>query len=166
VIQRTVRRQGLQEADEDDVVQQILTAVVGAVGRWKHSGHPGSFRAWLFKITRNLLVNFVSRRRQQSVGGTSFAELMQQQPDDDPASREIVDYEYRAEIFRWAAGQVRPEFQKKTWEAFWWTAVEGEPISKVAEALNLSVGSVYAARSRVMARLKRRVSEVELGEVR
>lgn len=162
VIYRTVLSHGLQETDADDIVQQILMAIVGAVGRWKRSGHPGSFRAWLFTITRNLLINFVSRRRQQGVGGTSFAELLEQEPDSDPASRELVEQEYRAEVFRWAAAQVRPEFQPATWEAFWRTAVGGESIADVARSLGLSVGSVYAARSRVMARLKRKVSQVEL----
>jgi RNA polymerase sigma-70 factor (ECF subfamily) len=161
VIQSTVRSQGLQDADEEDIVQQILMAVVGAIGRWKRSGHPGSFRAWLFTITRNLLVNFLSRRRQFSVGGTSFVELLNQQPDDDPVSQAQVEQEYRAELFRWAAAQVRPEFQATTWEAFWRTAVVGEPIAEVAGALELSVGSVYAARSRIMARLKRRIRQFE-----
>jgi RNA polymerase sigma-70 factor (ECF subfamily) len=161
VIYRTVLRHGLQESDADDVVQQILMAIVEAVGRWQHSGHAGSFRAWLFTITRNLLINFVSRRRQQGVGGTSFAEMLEQEPDNDPASHHHFEEEYRAEVFRWAAAQIRNEFQAKTWEAFWRTAVGGEPIADVARSLRLSVGSVYAARSRIMARLKRKVSEVE-----
>lgn len=161
VIHRVVRSQGIQEADAEDIVQQILIAVVKAIGRWQLSGHPGSFRAWLFTVTRNLLVNFVARRYAQSVGGTSFAELLNEQPDDDPASREQVEREYRAELFRWAASEVRPEFQVATWEAFWRTAVGGEPIAEVAAALGLSVGSVYAARSRVMARLKLKIRQFE-----
>jgi RNA polymerase sigma-70 factor (ECF subfamily) len=162
VIYRTVLSRGLQEADADDVVQQILMAIVGAVGRWERSGHAGSFRAWLFTITRNLLINYVARRRQQGVGGTSFAEWIEQEPDDDVASHQQVEREYRAEVFRWAAAQVKSEFQVTTWEAFWRTAVGGEPIAEVARSLGLSVGSVYAARSRVMARLKQKVSQVEL----
>jgi RNA polymerase sigma factor (sigma-70 family) len=161
LIYRTARSQGLQEADAEDVVQQVLLAVMGAVGRWKRGEHTGSFRCWLFTITRNLLVNFVARQRLRPVGGTSFVQLLEQQPASDEQSRLWVEQEYRAQLFRWAAAQVRPEFQPATWEAFWRTAVGGESIMEVARELKLSVGSIYAARSRVMNRLKRRVRQVE-----
>jgi RNA polymerase sigma-70 factor (ECF subfamily) len=161
LIYRLACRQGFQDADAEDLAQQALLAVAGAIGRWRQGEHEGSFRAWLFTITRNLMTNFVARSRWRSVGGTSFAELLEAQPADDESSRLLVQQEYQAELFRWAAGQVRGEFQPTTWDAFWRTTVGGEPIPEVARSLSLSVGAVYAARSRIMARIKRKVRQVE-----
>ena len=163
LIYRVIRRQGVQHVDAEDLTQQALVAVSSAIDRWTPGDRDGSFRAWLFCIARNMLINFVSRRRSQhvGVGGTSFAELLREQPQADPASRSSVDEELRAEMLRWAAQRIRSEFHESTWQAFWRTAVDGEAIPAAAEALGLSLGSVYAARSRVMARLKRKVREFE-----
>jgi len=45
--------------------------------------------------------------------------------------------------------------------AFWLTTVEDLSIDRASEELGKSVGSVYAARSRVMRRLKEKVREFE-----
>jgi RNA polymerase sigma-70 factor (ECF subfamily) len=161
VIYRLACRQGFQDADAEDLTQQALLAVAGAIGRWRKGERTGSFRAWLFRIMRNLMTNFVSRSRWRSVGGTSFAELLKEQPIDDEPSRLLVEQEYQAELFRWAAGQVRSEFQPSHWDAFWRTTVGDESIAEVAENLSLSVGTVYTARSRIMARIKRKVRQFE-----
>ena len=64
-------------------------------------------------------------------------------------------------VLHWAAERVRVEFRRTTWDAFWMTAVEGKPPQAVAAALGLSVGAVYIARSRVMARLREVIEQVE-----
>jgi RNA polymerase sigma-70 factor (ECF subfamily) len=55
---------------------------------------------------------------------------------------------------------VKSEFAPATWQAFWQTAVEDRAPAVVAAELGLSVGSVYVARSRVLARIKRRVERM------
>ena len=63
-------------------------------------------------------------------------------------------------LFRWASRQVEDEFTPRTWQAFWQTAVEARPPVAVASELGLSVGAVYIARSRVLARIKKRIEQV------
>jgi hypothetical protein len=65
-----------------------------------------------------------------------------------------VEMEYKRQVFRWAAERLRDEFRGNTWAAFWETAVEGKRAQGVADKLGMSVGAVYMARSRVVARLK------------
>ncbi len=65
------------------------------------------------------------------------------------------DHEFDGRLFDWAAQRVRGEVQAPTWEAFWRTASRASPIPcEVAAALGLSVGAVYVAKSRVLARLR------------
>ena len=52
-------------------------------------------------------------------------------------------------------------FEQSTWQAFWLTAVEGQDPRTAAQASGISVGAVYIARSRVMARLKSIIEQVE-----
>lgn len=49
---------------------------------------------------------------------------------------------------------VELEFAPKTWEAFVRTAIHHEPGKDVADELDLSIGAVYIARSRVTTRIK------------
>ena len=157
LIYRLARRKGLQDADAQDLCQEVFRSVAAAVERWDPAR--GSFRGWLSRIARNLLINFVTRRRFQlrGSGATSVQDLLEAQPSADPSATALFEAEYRRQVFRWAADEVRGEFAPTTWQAFWQTAVDDRPPVEVATELRLSVGAVYVARSRVLARLKRRI---------
>ena len=82
-------------------------------------------------------------------------------PTVDPATNALIDLEYRRELFRRAAEHVRGDVQEPTWLAFELTALQHVPIDKAARVLGISTGSVYAARSRVMRRIRDRVVQLE-----
>jgi RNA polymerase sigma factor (sigma-70 family) len=154
------RRKGLQDADANDLCQEVFRAVAGAVDRWDPAR--GSFRGWLSRIARNLLINFLMRQRHQPRGSgtTSVQDLLEAQPAADPSATALFEAEYEKHLFLWAAAEVRGEFVTTTWQAFWQTGVEGRSPQEVAAELNLSVGAVYVARSRVLARLRRRIEQL------
>ena len=79
-------------------------------------------------------------------------------PETEKAAWEI-DWEDR--VFAWASEQVRRAVTTVTWQAFWKTAIDGQPGKQVAADLGLSVAAVYRARSRVTARLKELVQSVQ-----
>jgi RNA polymerase sigma-70 factor (ECF subfamily) len=159
LVYRLARRKGLQDADAQDLTQDVFAAVASAVDRWTPDPQRGRFRAWLFRIARNLTINFLARQRRmpQGSGDTRVHELLEEHPSDDAEDAILFEDEYRRQGFRWAVEQVRDEFQERTWNAFWWTSVEGRTIPEVAQALRLTPGAVYVARSRVMARLRQKV---------
>ena len=162
LVLRVLRQRGLQEADARDVTQQVVLAVTQAVQRWQPDGQQASFRRWLFSIARRLALRFLQRgHAKRGVGGTDMVELLDSLPEPEHRTAAAFDDEYRTEVFRWAADQVRSDFRETTWQAFWRTCVLNEPIIGVADRLGMSVGSVYVARSRVIARLKVVVEEFE-----
>jgi RNA polymerase sigma factor (sigma-70 family) len=160
LVYRLARQKGLQDADARDLCQEVFGAVAQAVDRWEPGR--GSFRGWLSRIARNLLINFLTRRQSQfrGSGATSVMELLDAQPAPDPSASALFEAEYQRRVLQWAADQVRGEFTPSTWQAFWQTAVEDRSPSQVAVELGLSVGAVYIARSRVLARLKNRIERL------
>ena len=68
---------------------------------------------------------------------------------------------YERQLLEWAAEQIRDQFQPSTWQAFWLTAVEGQPPQAVAETLGMTVGVVYVAKSRITKRLAAKIREID-----
>ncbi len=166
LIHRLARARGVQEADADDLAQDVFRAVADAIERWDLDPARGSFRAWLSRVARNLIVNLLAARRRQTAsfatGGTEMVELLEAQPAAQ-ADSALFDLEYRRQIFASAAQRARVRFQETTWLAFWRTAVEGRETALVAAELGLTLGALYVARNRVMARLRQEIEQIEEG---
>lgn len=91
---------------------------------------------------------------------------LQRLPQSEGSATAEIEREYRRQLFRHAAAAVRSEFEEPTWDAFWLTTVEHVSVTDAANQLSKSIGSVYAARSRVMRRLKEKVSQLEADNAR
>jgi RNA polymerase sigma factor (sigma-70 family) len=163
LILRLMRKNGLQESDARDVCQQTLAAVARDVDAWEPDGAKASFRRWLFRIARNRVIKFLVKRRkgEAAVGGTDAHVALEAQPDRRASAEEEFEREHRQQLMLYAAEQIRGEFQERTWAVFWRTCIEGRPIAEAAVEYETTPGNVYVARSRVMARLRERVEELE-----
>jgi RNA polymerase sigma factor (sigma-70 family) len=162
VIYGYARRQGLQDADAVDLSQEVISAVAGAVGRLEYDPQRGAFRQWLFTLVRRKLSNWrrAQRNRPRGNGGTQAQEFLEQCAVADGLEAEW-EAEWRQSVFVWACAQVRAAVTDSTWQAFWRTAVDGQPGKQVAADLRLSIAAVYLARSRVVARLKTLIQSVQ-----
>ena len=161
VIYGFARKRGLQDADAADLMQEVLRSVASAVGRLDYDPRKGTFRGWLYSITRNKIYNFLEARQRhpRGTGDSNAHQRLADQPGRD-TDADDWDREYERKACAWAADRVRPEFQPNTWQAFWMTAVEGQNAKDAGRRLGLSPGAVYVAKSRVLARLKEEISQL------
>ncbi len=162
VVYRLARAKGMQDADAQELVQETMLAVSKAVDRWTPNPEQGRFRNWLSTIARNLIINYLTRPRHRTtaIGDTEAWDQLHAIPSQDYANwLQSYDWEYRRELFRHVSEIVRHEFHASTWQAFWQTSVDGLPAHAVSQRLGISIGSVYIARSRVMARLQRALED-------
>lgn len=72
-----------------------------------------------------------------------------------------LEREYRRQLFRKAAELVRSRAEHVTWQAFAITMIDGLSISDAAAQLDRSEAVIYAARSRIIRRLRDAVKQME-----
>jgi RNA polymerase sigma-70 factor (ECF subfamily) len=162
VVYRLAIRQGLQHADAEDLSQQVLASVAKAIDRWQTDPTRAQFRTWLHRVAQNQVINALSRAApDRAAGGSTIASALGNQPARSQADSNLVRLEIRREVFRWAADQIRHEFRRATWDAFWNTTVDNKSVEDTAAQLGLTCGAIYAARSRIMRRLKETVSQFD-----
>jgi RNA polymerase sigma-70 factor (ECF subfamily) len=156
------RKEGLQDADAADLSQEVLRAVAGAVGRLDYDPQRGSFRNWLFTIVRRKLSNWRAAlgNRLRGSGDSATQQMLENCPAPDVQEAQW-QAEWEQRLAAWACEQVRRDVTDIAWQAFWRTTIEGQSTSQVADDLGVTIGVVYHARSRIVARLKELVQSVQ-----
>ncbi|MFO0998761.1 MAG: sigma-70 family RNA polymerase sigma factor [Planctomycetaceae bacterium] len=154
VVYKVARMRGLQDADAQDVAQQVLISVSKALPNWERRDETTRFRHWLCRMARNATINMLTRQpKDRAAGGEiSLVDIPERFIDNDLDLQ--LDREYRRHLFRQAAEQVRSRADAITWQAFAMTMIDGLSITETAERLQRTEAVVYAARSRIMRRLK------------
>ncbi len=139
------RKLGLQEHDAADLVQDILTTLVQKMPHFQYD-QTQSFRAWL----RTLLMNRF-RDRQRRAQPT---QVLNVDPPGEDAALLLEESEYDQLLVQHAMKYLKREFREKTWKAFWEHGAMGRSAEEVAKELQVTPGAVYAAKFRVLAKLR------------
>lgn len=161
VIYRLARGKGLQDADAQDLAQQVLMSVARAIPNWRKYSEQTLFRHWLKKVTKNTILNALSRSPKEGVAASSILIGLSGTGGSDSDLERQIDAEHHREIYRKASAVVQQQVQETTWEAFRRSAILGQSPSQVSQSTGLSVGSVYVARSRVLSKLRDAVGKIE-----
>jgi RNA polymerase sigma-70 factor (ECF subfamily) len=91
---------GLQHADAEDLTQDVLANVRRSLALFEHRGS-GSFRGWLFQITRNLVVNHLTRSKGLiGSGDSNVQDLLLQKPDRDDDTAGLFEADREAVVRR------------------------------------------------------------------
>ena len=162
VVYGFARKRGLQDSDAADMVQEVLRSVARNAERMEYDPKRGTFRGWLYTVTRNKIYNFLSsqKRRPRATGDTTSQERLESYADPSNEAEADWELEYQRRLSSKAVDRVKHEFQPATWQAFWGTAVEGRQALEVGAALKMTTGAVYVAKSRVLARLRDEVQKL------
>lgn len=166
LIYRFARSRGLQDADASDITQRVLWSVARAAETWSPDKGSGRFRGWLARVTTNAVINLVQRENHhRGSGRSSICDLLESSPDKNADKNADIQADWthqrRLQLFRFAANQVRPKFTDDVWQAFWRTSVDGVSIADVAADQDKTIGAIYAARSRVLAKIRQQVADIE-----
>ena len=148
------RRMGMAEPDAADLVQDVFTLLVQKLPEFTYDRHK-SFRAWLKTVAVNRWRD-MRRRRQTALPGGGAAPV--EELAVPSSATQLFEAEYQQYLLGRAVELMQTDFQPSTWKACWAVVVEGKPAAQAAAELGLTVEAVYAARSRVLRRLRQELS--------
>ena len=153
LLRQWLKKFHVQSADVDDLVQEVLTAVLKELPNFTHNERPGAFRKWLKVTLIHRLQNFwrASKHDKQQLDLSRLEELS----NDQSGLSQLWNEEHDRFVLAELLNRVRPHFQDQTWEAFRLQFYDNQSVPEVAKHLGMSTNSVYVARSRVLSALRR-----------
>jgi RNA polymerase sigma-70 factor (ECF subfamily) len=155
------RQWGLQEADAEDVTQNVLLKLAQKMREFTYD-HRGSFRAWLKTVTQHAWTDFLRTRGRPGLGsGDSHTEDVLNSAEARQDLDQRLEQEFDRELLEEALVRVRLRVAPQTWEAFRLTALEGLSGAEAAAQVPMQVAQVFVARRRVQKMLREEVAKLE-----
>lgn len=144
------RKFGLSAEDAADLVQDVLTHLLKKLPEFQYD-QSRSFRGWLRTITLNKWRDKCRLKKlpMENSSQTALGRIV-----DPVAAESFWENEYRQALMNRAIELMRSEFTETTWQACHQYVIEGKAAAVVAENLGVSVWTVYAAKSRLLNRLR------------
>lgn len=149
-----LRRRGVHPQDAEDLSCDVLAVLVRKLPSFEHAGRNGSFRTWLRTVAGNRAKKFFAAARRGAAGGEAAGDAIAQLADDTSDLARLWDQEHDEHLFRRLLELIEGEFEPRTIAVFRRLVIDEEKAAVVAEETGQSIAAVYAAKSRVLARLR------------
>jgi RNA polymerase sigma-70 factor (ECF subfamily) len=149
-------RQGVPPRDLEDLSQEVLLSVVKQLPGFQHSGNRGAFRTWLRTIVCRRTADYwrAIDGGTQASGGSGVTAALQAIADPESELSRQWDEEHDRYVLHRLLDLVEAEFEPLSLQAFRRVALDGVSGAEAAHELGLSVAAVYAAKSRILARIR------------
>jgi RNA polymerase sigma-70 factor (ECF subfamily) len=138
----------LQDSDADDVVQDVLLKLLGAIQKF-HYDPARSFRAWLKTVTQSALSDFIAARKKSRSGGAAALDLISESDDARSDLENRLEEAYDAELLELAIERVKRRVKPTTYQAFQLTMIDGKSGAEAAASLQIPVAHVFVNKHRV-----------------
>ncbi|MBK1792141.1 RNA polymerase sigma factor [Persicirhabdus sediminis] len=154
-IYTVIRNMNINEADRDELVQQVMIKLWEKIPALDSTGKKGRFRSWLSTVTRNCVIDYIRKRNRQM----ALMDKVTQEKERDylnsvqvPASDLFEDESWRMHLTNKALDNIRPHFSDNAIQSFR-LSLQGMEAQEIAETLDVKPESVYRLKTRVKASL-------------
>ncbi|HEV3261998.1 MAG TPA: sigma-70 family RNA polymerase sigma factor [Gemmataceae bacterium] len=159
VLRTWCRNLGVPDRDIDDVVQEVMMALVKALQTFERRG-PGSLRGFLRTIADRKWTNLLRARYQERGGITSSLELLEGVAAGEDLQQRLTR-EYDLELFERAVAAVRCKFAPQVFEAYRLTALEPMTAPEAQKVLNIPAATILVFKWRVGKAIQEEVRRLE-----
>ena len=168
-----IRKRGIKGDEVENIRQEVFVRLSRSIGNFKRRSDGGSFRGYLRIITENLIRSYYRKDRVEAAGGTGALQMLQQIPvAHDSFSNMFDSYSGEANspnsfcsiengiLFRRIMNWVHGNCSQKYTDVFTSVVLENRPPRDVARDMNISVGSVYQAKSRILSSIREQFNDL------
>lgn len=158
------RRWRLQDADAEDVAQEVLARLASRLRSFEYDPSR-SFRAYVKTVAHFAWCDLIESRKRPGAGGSGDSAVLDRlqalEARDDLQARLADAFDH--EVLEEASARVRLRVEPRTWEAFRLTAVEGLSGAEASVRVEMAVAAVFKAKSKVQKMLREEVRRLEEG---
>lgn len=164
LIRQWCRRWRLQEADAEDVTQEVLARLAARLRNFEYDPSK-SFRAYVKTVAHFAWCDLIESRKRPGAGGSGDSVVLERlnalEARDDLQARLVDAFDH--EVLEEATARVRLRVEPRTWDAFRLTALEGLSGAEAADRMGMSIAAVFKAKSKVQKMLREEVQRLEGG---
>jgi RNA polymerase sigma-70 factor (ECF subfamily) len=158
VIRGFALKAGLSRTEADEVVQETCIGLAKNVGEFHYDPSKCRFKTWLLNLASWRVKNQLAKRqRWDNRIATSTLDMVADSGNLDTA----WDEEWRASLLKAAIENLRPTFRANQFQMFDLNVIKEWPARDVAKSLGVGIASVYLAKHRVSAALKKEITRLE-----
>jgi RNA polymerase sigma-70 factor (ECF subfamily) len=188
LIHRVARKAGLHDDEAQDVVQETILSVAKKMPAFKYDPSQGSFRGWLFQLTRWRILNQFKKRQPQNApeapslldAGSSRGDeariaparevnrlpsaAMSLEEIPDPAGmvlEALWEEEWRKHVLSTAGARVKALVSPGQYQMFDLYVTQQWPMETVTSTLGVNAAQVYMAKYRISGLIKREIRTLE-----
>jgi RNA polymerase sigma factor (sigma-70 family) len=153
------RRYGLQDADAQDVTQNVFAALVRRLQQFDRSR--ARFRTWLYQVVANCIRDWSAAPAQRLEKGTEavWRLLASEEAQRDLETR--LSEAFDLELLELAERTVRLQVEAHTWAAYQFFCKEQLRLKEVAERIGIPAGHVSKYAGRVRDMVSRQITLLE-----
>jgi RNA polymerase sigma-70 factor (ECF subfamily) len=181
LIYNVAREAGLSDAQAQEVVQETVLAVAKNIGGFKADPRHGSFKAWLLQRSRWQIARHFRKMGRDSASpmpsaatpgtsvlsdDTSRTDTLHRIPDPQGVELERVwDEEWSKHRMAVALERVKQQVSVQQYQIFDLNVLQGVSASDTARVMGVSAASVYMAKYRVGALVKKELKKLDRTQV-
>ena len=151
------RSRGLNDADADDVVQNVFADLARNLPTFRYDRAKGRFRSYLAGLVNWRVVDKMKSAKREADLKTNYKDEVELAGKSDAAFEER---EWQAAAMEEALRRMKPDVRPEHYAAFVASAVEGQDTEAVMKLYGLSRDNLYQIRTRLTEKLRETVAAV------
>jgi RNA polymerase sigma-70 factor (ECF subfamily) len=162
-------RAGLNESEAQDVVQETIISVARQMPNFKYDPTRGSFKSWLFLITRRRVTDHFRkeyrRLKTEEPAAESMSRTTRLERIPDPAAAltgDVWEEEWKRQIFDQALKRVKRQIDPKQFQIFDCYVMKEWAVKDVTSAFGVNPNQVYLIKHRVSNLIAEEVRKLEI----
>jgi RNA polymerase sigma factor (sigma-70 family) len=154
-------RCGLSRTEAEEVVQETMVMVAKAMPSFNYDRSLGSFKGWLFTITRRTVSRQFGKREHDSARQGDNGSLLEDMPQQAGGFEAQWEEDWRNNMLDLAIDRVRRRVKPKQFQMFDLYVTQNLPMEQVTQILNVNAAQVYMAKLRISSAIRQEVSQLE-----